>query len=323
MNTNYSNLWRGLAAAALGLILWPAHGSETPPAMGAARAGDTIQDCADCPALVLLPSGSLLMGSNESEKARRSNEGPQHEVQIAYRLAVGKYELTRAEFARFVSASGYRTEAEQGAGCHVFDGKKWGVSSGHDWRNPGYAQTDEHPVTCVSWNDGQAYLTWLNQQLPGKGYRLLSEAEWEYAARAGQRGRYAWGDDDELTAMCTYANGMDATGKAQIKGMDWPAANCSDGSAFTVAGQALPPNAFGLYNMSGNVWEWTQDVHHDSYANAPIDGSAWTEGGDQAMRVTRGGAWFSYPQGLRSAYRSRSATGFSGGGVGFRIARAD
>lgn len=326
MTLLHSNLWRGLAGAALGLSLWPAYGAETQqPADGASGASgvvaQTIKDCADCPTLVLLPSGSLLMGSPESEKGRRSNEGPQHRVQIAYRLAVGQYELTRGEFARFVNASGYRSELEQGKDCHVLDGKTWGTSSKHGWLNPGYAQTDEHPVTCVSWHDAQAYLKWLNQQVPGKGYRLLSEAEWEYATRAGQGTRYPWGDDDELTAACVYANGMDRTGKAQISDVSWGALNCSDGSAYTVAGSALRPNAFGLYNMAGNVWEWLQDVHHDDYGNAPTDGSAWTEGGDQAMRVTRGGAWFSYPQGLRSAYRSRSAPDFRGGGVGFRIAR--
>ncbi len=323
MNFCHWTLWRGLTSAALGLSLWPAHGAETPPAKDAVGVGQTIKDCADCPTLVLLPSGSFLMGSPESEKGRRTGEGPQHQVHIAYRLAVGKLEVTRAEFARFVEASGYSATYDQGGGCHVLDGDKWGVSSKHGWRNPGYAQADDHPVACVNWNDAQAYLAWLNQQVPGKGYRLLSEAEWEYAARAGQGGRYAWGDDEDLTAACAYANAMDSTGKSQISNMTWASANCSDGAAYTVAGQALKPNAFGLYNMAGNVWEWVQDAYHKDYSGAPDDGSAWTTGGNQASRVTRGGAWFSDPNFMRSAYRS-TGTGsleFRGGGVGFRIAR--
>jgi len=321
MNSSLSSLWRVVASAALGLSLWPAHGVETLPTTSTWGAGQTIKDCADCPTLVLLPAGSLLMGSAESEKGRRVGEGPQHQVHIAYRLAVGQYELTRGEFARFVNASGYRAELERGEACHVLDGKTWGKSSRHGWLNPGYAQTDDHPVACVSWHDAQAYLTWLNQQVPGKGYRLLSEAEWEYAARAGQGGRHSWGDDDELTEACSYSNVMDITGKFQISGVTWGAVNCSDGSAYTVAGPALKPNAFGLYNMAGNVWEWVQDLPHDNYNGAPNDGSAWAVGGDPAMRVTRGGAWFSYPPAMRSAYRGKSAPDFRGGGVGFRIAR--
>lgn len=321
MNSFPSNLWRGLASAALGLSLWPAQGAETPTANPAPDVGQTLKDCADCPTLVVLPSGSVLMGSAESEKGRRSNEGPQHEVRIAYRLAVGQYEVTRAEFARFANATGYRAVIEQGKGCHVLDGKTWGVSRQHSWLNPGYEQADDHPVTCVSWNDAQAYLAWLNQQVPGKGYRLLSEAEWEYAARAGQTGHFPWGNDDDLSAACAHANVMDTAGKAQVSNVTWAGVNCSDGAAHTASGPAFKPNAFGLYNMAGNAWEWLQDVGHANYIGAPMDGSPWTLGGDQTMRITRGGAWFSYPQAMRSAYRSQSAQDFRGGGVGFRIAR--
>ncbi|MFG6430008.1 formylglycine-generating enzyme family protein [Roseateles sp. LYH14W] len=313
MTCSLPTLWRGLASAALGLALMPAQGT---PAVG-----QTIKDCADCPTLVVLPSGSFLMGSVDTEKGRRSNEGPQHRVTIAYRLAVGQFELTRGEFARFVNASGYRDELSKGEACHVLDGRKWGKSSQHNWLNPGYAQTDEHPVSCVSWHDAQAYLAWLNRQVPGKGYRLLSEAEWEYAARAGQGGRHAWGDDDDVTAACAHANAMDQTGKEQIPDVTWAGVNCADGAAYPVAGPVFKPNAFGLYNMAGNVWEWVQDHGRVDYTGAPTDGSAWTEGGEPNFRGTRGGAWFSYPPALRSAYRGKSAPEFRGGGVGFRIAR--
>ncbi|MCY4745994.1 formylglycine-generating enzyme family protein [Pelomonas sp. UHG3] len=314
-----STFWCGLAGTVFCLGL-----TATPPAQAADASpapGQTLKDCEDCPTLVALPSGSFVMGSPAGEQGRRRNEGPQRRVSIAYRLAVGQYEVTKAEFARFVSASGYQPEQQPGEGCHVLDGKTWGTSRQHGWRNPGYATTDAHPVSCVSWHDAQAYLAWLNRLVPGKGYRLLSEAEWEYAARAGHGGRYAWGDDEGLTEACAHANGMDITGKAQISGVTWAANACSDGAAFPVAGPVYRPNAFGLYNMAGNVWEWVQDVDHADYTDAPTDGSAWTVGGDPAFRVTRGGAWFSYPAGLRSAYRSKSEPDFRGGGVGFRIAR--
>ncbi len=311
-----SHRWHGLAAAMLALAGLPAQASDASPA-----AGQTLKDCTDCPTLVVLPAGSFLMGSAESEKGRRRNEGPQHRVHIGYRLAVGQYEVSKGEFARFVNASGYQAELDKGRACHVLDGSTWGESRQHGWHNPGYAVTDAHPVSCVSWHDAQAYLAWLNRQVPGKGYRLLSEAEWEYAARAGQAGRHAWGDDDALTEACAHANGMDESGKAQISGVTWPGVNCSDGAAFPVAGPVFKPNAFGLYNMAGNVWEWVQDVGRADYVGAPTDGSAWIEGGEPASRGTRGGAWFSYPAALRSAYRGKSPSDFRGGGVGFRIAR--
>jgi formylglycine-generating enzyme required for sulfatase activity len=285
--------------------------------------GSTVKDCDDCPALVVLPAGSFRMGSPDGEPGRFDNEGPVHEVRIGYRLAVGQYEVSRGEFGRFAQATDYKTEAERNGGCYAWDGKEWKVNAQRNWRDPGFAQSDSHPVVCVSWNDAQAYLKWLNGKAPGKGYRLLSEAEWEYAARAGQGDkRNPWGDNADSRDQCTYANGADATAKAQVPGgSGWAVANCTDGHAYTAPGDALRANAFGLQHMQGNAWEWVQDVWHDKYDGAPSDGAAWLSGGDAARRVLRGGSWYVSPQNLRSAFRGRSRPDDRSNITGFRIAR--
>jgi formylglycine-generating enzyme required for sulfatase activity len=288
-------------------------------------AGQTIKDCADCPEMVVIPAGSFMMGSPDDEKDRRSDgrEGPVHVVRIGSSFALGKHELTRGEFSRFADASDYKTEAERSQGCAGWDGKAWTSDASKNWRNPGFAQTDRHPVVCVSWNDAQAYLAWLNKKAPGKGFRLPSEAEWEYAARAGQgTARYPWGDDLSYSQICDFANGMDATGKAQVPGVPWTAASCSDGHAFTAPAGSFKANTFGVHDMHGNAWEWVQDVWHENYQGAPSDGSAWLSGGDQARRVARGGAWSNAARGLRSADRSNGLPGYRNDVTGMRIARA-
>jgi formylglycine-generating enzyme required for sulfatase activity len=285
-------------------------------------AGQTIKDCADCPEMVVIPAGSFLMGAPATEKDRQEDEGPAHQVRISYSLALGKHELTRGEFSRFATASGYKTEAERSQSCAAWDGKAWAYDASKNWRNPGFPQTDSHPVVCVSWNDAQAYLTWLNEKAPGKGFRLPSEAEWEYAARAGQgTARFPWGDDLDYSQICSYANSMDITGTAQVPGVNWKVASCIDRHARTAPAGSFKANAFGLFDTHGNVWEWVQDVWHENYQGAPGDGSAWLSGGDQAGRVIRGGSWSNNPRALRSASRLRHALNFSFIDAGMRIAR--
>ena len=253
-------------------------------------------------------------------------------MSISYSFALGRHELARGEFAQFVNASGYKTEAERSQGCSGWNGSDWELDISKNWRNPGFAQTDSHPVVCVSWNDAQAYLAWLNEKTPGKGFRLPSEAEWEYAARAGQgTSRFPWGDDLTYSQTCSFANSMDATGKAQVPAVTWPyllnyvkrykfpEATCNDGHVYTAPRGSFKVNAFGLYDMHGNVWEWVEDVWHENYQGAPRDGSAW--GGDQTQRVRRGGAWDDGPGGLRSASRNHDAPGARGNIIGMRIAR--
>ncbi len=316
---------QAIAQVAAAPTLTPMAAPSTVTPTGASLTpGQTIKDCADCPEMVVIPAGSFRMGSPVAEKDTNEYEGPVHEVRVGYSFALGKHELTRGEFSRFADASGYKTEAERTSGCLAWNGKDWAHDVSKNWQNPGFAQADSHPVVCVSWNDAQAYLAWLNEKSPGKGFRLPSEAEWEYAARAGQgASRYPWGDDLSYNQICDFANGMDATGKAQVPGVTWTAASCSDGHAYTAPAGSLKANAFGLHDMHGNVWEWVQDVWHENYQGAPSDGSAWLAGGDQARRVLRGGAWSSGPWILRSADRGHVSPGNRNGITGMRIARTN
>jgi formylglycine-generating enzyme required for sulfatase activity len=252
------------------------------------------------------------MGSPSYEAGRSDNEGPTHRVSVAS-LAVGKFELTRGQFAAFVNATGYNA----GSACNTFEGGKGEKRSGRNWQNPGYSQGDKHPAVCLNWDDAKAYVTWLARKT-GKGYRLLSEAEWEYATRAGTTTARYWGDSPDQA--CGYANVMDATGKSQVPGVTWEAHNCTDGSAYTANAGSYKPNAFGLYDMIGNAWEWTEDCWNDNYNGAPTDGSAWT-GEACGRRVLRGSAWGNIPQDARSAKRGWGDSAVRGDGSGFRLGR--
>ena len=271
------------------------------PAPVAAAGADKA--CADCPTTVLLPTGSFLMGSPTREAGRDGDDVPQHSVRMAQRLAVAKHAVTRGEFAAFVKATGYRSEGEQGDGCFGWTGSKLEKSPRFTWRQPGFEQGDDHPVVCVSWNDAQNYIDWLNSRSPVKGWRLLSEAEWEYAARAGSSTNYPWGDDI-------------GSGRANCVGCGsrWDKNSTSPVASF-------PANAFGLHDMHGNVWQWVQDVWHDNYEGAPTDGSVWSIGGNQARRVLRGGSWYNPPQRLGSTIRIRYSPDHRIANFGFRLAR--
>ena len=251
-----------------------------------------FRDCDECPQMVVLPAGSFEMGSPESEEGRDDDEGPAHRVEIGEALAVGAYEVTREEYGVFVSETGHAG----GPGCYVWTSGKWEEREDVGWRNPGYSQTGRDPVVCVNWYDAQAYVEWLRGKT-GEEYRLLSEAEWEYAARAGTRTQYSFGD--EITP--SDANYGENMGKTQPVG-------------------SYRANGYGLYDMHGNVWEWVQDCWHDNYGGAPTDGKVW-EGGNCSRRVLRGGSWFSYPGYLRAANRIRIVTGFRSYIYGFRVAR--
>jgi formylglycine-generating enzyme required for sulfatase activity len=181
-------------------------------------------------------------------------------------------------------------------------------------------QDDSHPVVCVNRDDANAYVAWLSAKV-GQEYRLPSEAEWEYAARAGTVTSRYWGDDPRLT--CLHANGADQSARRHIPGAgDWAIHECDDGYAYTSPAGRFQANAFGLKDMLGNAWEWTEDCWHDNYIGAPTDGSPWTSGGECGELVLRGGAWDYGPQLLRSAYRSRVGAANRDVGLGFRVARA-
>jgi len=272
------------------------------------------------PEMVVLPSGSFEMGSPIEESGRAEDEGPQHTVEItSFALAV--CEVTVAEFRRFVLATGYRTETEEsGVGC--WHNSEVGVDDWEDraqfnWQNALHGgNEDNHPVVCVNWNDANAYAEWISE-LAGSEYRLPTEAEWEYAARAGSVQARYFGDG----IQCGYVNGADHTTKKVYSG--FKAVKCDDNYIHTAPVASFASNNWGLHDMLGNVWEWTQDCSHEDYAEAPADGSAWLEdhGGDCDRRVLRGGAWDDKPSYLRSANRSRSSYDDAELFVGFRLAR--
>ena len=278
----------------------------------------TFRDCPECPELVVVPSGSFMMGSPGSEEGRYDDEGPVHRVRIAEPFAVGVYEVTRGEYGRFVSATGHAS----GDSCMTYEQEEgeweegeWEERSGRNWRNPGFRQTDEHPVVCVSWEDAQAYVRWLSVET-GEAYRLLSEAEWEYVARGGTETARYWGESE--SGQCHHANGADMEAKRHASG--WTVVDCDDGYYRTSPVGTFSANRWKLHDVLGNAWEWVEDCWNDSYAGAPGDGSAW-ESGNCGVRVLRGGSWVSQPRDLRSAGRSGDTPGSRGGNVGFRVAR--
>ena len=270
--------------------------------------GETFRDCPTCPELVVVPAGTFLMGSPSYEPGRDEDEGPVHQVTIGQAFAVGKYEVTVGEYGSFVETTGYEGESE----CYVRTGEQWKEEKGRSWQNPGYRQTERDPVVCVSWQDARAYAEWLSRQTD-KTYRLLSEAEWEYVARAGTTTARYWGEREG--EQCRYANGADS--RTNFK---W-GLSCDDGYARTALVGRYQANEFGLYDLLGNAWEWVQDCWNERYVGAPSDGRAW-ESGDCSHKILRGGSWYNNPMILRSANRYRYTLNFRNYSSGFRIARS-
>ena len=281
------------------------------------NAGTEFRDCDDCPLMVVIPSGSFMMGAPTDEPRAGGDEQPQHEVRIAKAFAVGKFELTRGEYAPFVEATGWSSTG----GCYYRTGPVPENDPERHWQNSGYPQDDSHPAVCVSRNDAQAFVTWLSAKT-GKAYRLLSESEWEYVARAGTISARYWGDSEH--DGCAYANGADLTGESDLEG--WETADCEDGHTYTAAVGSFKPNDFGVHDTLGNVAEWVADCWNDTYEDAPTGGSAWMSG-DCARPILRGASWHDDPRFLRSANRY----GFYAAGpdsadaryrnFGFRVAR--
>lgn len=278
--------------------------AQTPPR--------TFSDCADCPEMVVVPAGSFTMGSPATEAGRYPVEGPQRQITLARPFAVGRFEITRAQYAAFSSASGRAARGN----CSPIG---LGLTRG-SWKDPGFRQDGDHPVVCVSWEDAQAYVAWLNSQTSG-GYRLLTEAEWEYAARAGSTSRYPWGSRANLG--CTYMNGADVTFREWEP--DRTIVTCNDDALHTAAVGSYRPNAFGISDMIGNVMELTSDCYEIGIRlldQVPADGRARTSA-DCGQYVIRGGSWGDGPRVLRSAFRDVVFTGPTEtfASVGFRVAK--
>ena len=242
---------------------------------------DALKDGGEGPEMVALPAGSFRMGSPSDETGRYGDEGPVRRVTISQGIAMGRYEVTFADYDRFVSATGRESPYDKG----------WGRG--------------RRPVIYVSQEDAQAYAAWLSAQT-GKTYRLPSEAEWEYAARAGRTTRYSWGN--EIGRNRANCDGC---------GSEWDNEQTSPVGSFE-------PNVFGLYDMHGNVWECVADCYHEDYEGAPTDGSAWTTNCDNRsdgtrLAVLRGGSWYSYPRYLRAAYRGWNSPSNRDNYLGFRL----
>jgi formylglycine-generating enzyme required for sulfatase activity len=240
---------------------------------------DSFKECArDCPEMVVIAAGEFTMGSPATEEGRYDNEEPQHKVTIARRFAVAKLDVTFADWDACVSVGGCPRVTDSGYGR----GNK--------------------PVINVNWNDAQRYVAWFSR-MTGKTYRLLTEAEWEYAARAATTTAYYWGE--ALGSGKANCNGC---------GSKWDNRESSPVGSFE-------PNALGLHDMAGNVWQWVQDCWHGNYNGAPVDGSAWMNG-DCGQHVIRGGSWLDPPRDLRSAFRLDVETGNGATYLGFRVARS-
>ena len=324
-------LWSGISAAAVaGVVVWaipdkkPDHAVVQPTTTESAQIPVTepAKPTIALPKMIPIQGDSFEMGCKEGrddvEGGCQDDEKPLHSVKIAD-FAMSQTEITRGQFRAFVEKTGYKTTAEQEGSCWGDKTGKgdWGDVEGNSWLKPGFEQTDEHPVVCMSWQDTQAFITWLNQVDKGKNYRLPTEAEWEYAARGGnQKHAYPWGQ--AATEACNYANVADQTAKKTYS--EWTVAACDDVYLYTAAVGRFKPNRYNLLDMHGNVWEWVQDCYHASYKSAPKDGSAWQEK-DCEKRVLRGGSWNDRPQGLRSAYRSRDFPTTRFINIGFRISR--
>jgi sulfatase modifying factor 1 len=303
---------------------------------------ETIQNVLDMK-FALIPAGEFMMGNDASvaslasaypqyERTRLQelgDEAPVHKVSISHAFYLGQHEVTVGQFRRFLADSGYQPESEaDGTGGYgynpAYDPAKSvrgdafeGRDRKYSWRNPGFQQGEDHPVVNVTWNDAVAMCQWLSK-VEGKRYRLPTEAEWEYAARAGTRTQYYTGDDPQ--SLLSAANVFDTDAAKNWARWQTYALAGSDGFAFTSPVGSFAPNAFGLYDVHGNAWEWTADWHDDHYyANSPaVDPQGPTSG---SVRVRRGGSWHTWTFYARSSYRNWNAPDTRYTLVGMRLLR--
>jgi formylglycine-generating enzyme required for sulfatase activity len=252
---------------------------------------DSFRECDKCPDMVMIGAGSFAMGANNAQQTPIA--APRHQVTVAKPFAVGRFHITVAQFTAFVAETGHQADScMQGAGA--------------SWRNPGFAQSANSPVVCVSWHDASAYVAWLSKKT-GKVYRLLTEAEWEYAARAGTTTEWFWGDEAKGADGKAHAHCVDCAGGGNIATTTTPVGS-------------FKPNMFGLYDMAGDAGQLVQDCYHANYNGAPTDGSAWI-GAGCLFRVIRGGSWAKTLHWARSSHRFLIGPDERTYEVGFRVAR--
>lgn len=293
-----------ITAVTLGLSSGVGHAASEKAAE--VKPAEPFRDCAQCPEMVVIPAGEFMMGSPEEERIRdgvpkdfADREQPRHRVTIGRAFAMSRNEITRGQYAQFVA----ETRRPDPPTCTVYDDERGGFrasKAGYSWRNPGFQQTDDHPAACIAWIDAYDYAAWLSKKT-GKPYRLASEAEWEYAARAGTTTARYWGEASE--PACELTNIMTA---GTLEKLGWPTfyenrTVCAKRHSFTVPVGSYPPNPFGLNDMIGNIFEWVQDCYHPNYEGAPSDGSAWEEARCD-MRLPKGGSFHSAHWLARAAF---------------------
>jgi formylglycine-generating enzyme required for sulfatase activity len=284
-------------------------GASVPTAAAAPEPGTVIRDCPTCPAMVVLPGGRFKQGSLRVQSGSSAFETPLHWVAIGPSLSMSSNAVTVDDFQQFIADTGLDMR-----GCATYDGD-WKQRPDNNWKNPGFSQTGTHPVTCVSWKDAKAYVRWLSTKT-GHSYRLPSASEWEYAARAGGEAVQPWSADG--SGACATANVADASAAQRYPG--WAVFGCNDGYVYTAPVGSFKANSFGLNDMLGNVFQWTEDCWHPDYSGAPIDGSARRDG-DCSEHELRGGSWFSTPAYVRANYRNHFAADYRTSSVGIRLVR--
>ena len=305
--------------------------------------GSVFQDCDVCPSMVVVPAGSFLIGSSDTETDRENmysegdtaagpgengrppvsvtraevaaREKPQVRITITRPFAIGRYEVTVGQYAAFVDATGYQSIDS----CSIYneDGSRFFTALGVTWREPGFEQVSRSPVVCISWHDATAYAAWV-ADLTGHSYRLPTEAEWEYAARAGSGTARYWGDG--INEACAYANVGDLD-MADTFGWHNREFACRDGHATTAPVGSYRPNAWGLYDVLGNVWELIDDCWNPTHAGRPTDASARRGPACDTVRMNKGASWSHYPWGIRSAVRNRAPIEASYNTTGLRLVR--
>jgi len=271
--------------------------------------GEVFRDCPTCPLMKAVRPGKFAQGAAPDDAPPPSSALPAHPVAIRYPFGMGVYEVTVREYKEFVEATDRKS-----AGCSTYDGT-WQANSELNWNNVGFTQTATHPVTCVSWRDARDYAAWLSRKT-NQRYRLPSDSEWEYAARGGDVSARPWGAEPK--EACAHANIADETAAQRYPG--WKVQPCSDGYVYTAPVGSFKANAFGFYDMLGNVFEWVQDCWHADYQHAPADGSAWMDG-DCTQHDLRGGSWFTSPALVSTAARNRFEETYRSNSVGFRLVR--
>jgi formylglycine-generating enzyme len=283
----------------------------------------SARDCEHCPEMVVIPVGTATLGAGADDRFRNADELPERTFVIREAFAVSRYEIRRDQYEAFVRA----TNRPVGGDCLTDRRKRgdWQYDSATTFRDPGFAQSGDHPVACVNWDEAQAYIAWLNAQTSG-GYRLLTEVEWEYVARGGamQNFAYPWGNDAaqgcpfantfDRTMMATYA-GMDTTGYKVFDPMD-----CADGRLNTSPVGSLQPNAFGVYDIIGNVAEWVEDCYTATRDRLSESGAPSSET-PCARRLVKGGSWGTLAHNVRIAERVPYPGTHRDDSIGIRVAR--